>query len=372
MGSRIVCAPDTFKGTLTAQAAAEAMARGIMSAGSEIETDRCPIGDGGEGTMHALVAALQGEVVHTRVTGPRGGEIEAGFGWIPDRELAIVELAQAAGLTLLAPEDRDPTQTTTYGVGELIDAAMRRGAQRIIVGVGGSATVDGGCGLAQALGVRFIDHEGNTIDSRITGDDLARIARWEASDQRMPELLVACDVRNPLVGPEGAARVYAPQKGASPDQIESLEEGLERLAATTGIDPQQAGAGAAGGAAFGLCALLGARLHSGIEIVLDAVGFDSRCEGATLVLTGEGRFDRQTDFGKACAGVARAASRHGVPTIMITGCVERSDVESELFQRTISLAERFGLARALAEPAPLLEAVAAAIASELPPADRHA
>jgi glycerate kinase len=334
---KVICAPDSFKECLTAQAAAEAMARGVRAAlGSKAEVDVCPIADGGEGTVDAMIAATGGQAIRTPVMGPYCETVAAKWGVLgankSDRKTAVIEMAAAAGLELVSVTKRDPTLTTTFGVGQLIVAAMDLGATRIILGIGGSATTDGGCGAAQALGARFIDVNGAVIDEPIAGGMLGRIADVDLSllDKRLKpaggavELLVACDVRNPLTGPSGAAVIYGPQKGASPAQVQSLDAGLRHLADVfrqkLGVDIETVpGAGAAGGMGGGTMAMLGAKPGTGVELVLDAVGFASRVRGCALCLTGEGGLDAQSMSGKACLGVAIAAGKLGVPTVALVG-----------------------------------------------------
>ena len=325
---RVICAPDSFKESLSAEAAARAMAAGIEAVAPDVATDCCPIGDGGEGTASALIAAAHGEHYQTTVMGPFGEPVTAQWGLLEQGRLAVLEMAAAAGLALVPAKRRNPCLTTTFGVGQLIKAACASGAQRLIVCVGGSATNDGGCGMAQALGIRFFDAAGATIERPITGSMLMTIARidaqerWRGLDQ--VDVTVASDVSNPLTGPTGAARMFAPQKGASPDEVEQLDAGLRHLARLIGKDlgleiPSVPGAGAAGGLGAGLMAFASARISSGIELVLKAVEFSQRVANADLCLTGEGRLDNQSLLGKACMGVAHAAAMHGVPTVALVG-----------------------------------------------------
>ena len=323
MARRVLLAPDSFKGSLTAAEAAEAMARGVLASGLEIAPDRCPIADGGEGTLQALASGL-GAAVHTvRVTGPLGEPLNAPLCLRENGARAVVEMATAAGLTLVLPEQRSPMRTTSYGVGQLIAEALRAGARRILVGVGGTATNDGGAGLAQALGVRFYDDRG-LVTHPITGADLGRLVRVDTIrlDPRLRgvEVLAACDVLAPLLGPEGSSRVYAPQKGATPDQVDELERGLAHLVQIVRPDSALCDrGGAGGGAAFGLGLWCGAELRSGIDLILDAVRFDERVAGCDLVLTGEGRLDGQSLSGKAVVGVARRAAARGVGVVAVCG-----------------------------------------------------
>jgi glycerate kinase len=310
--------------------------------------------------MDALLAAFGGSTSPQAVIGPLGRPVTARFGVVADLAVGIVELAEACGLALVPAVKRDPTRTTTFGVGQLIAQAAARGCGDIIVCIGGSATVDGGAGLAQALGARFFDDRGRLIQDPITGSVLMQIGRFEPP-RGLPRIRVACDVTNPLLGPQGAAAVYGPQKGASPQQVLELDRGLAHLARIVGGDPDQPGAGAAGGAGFGLAAICGAKLERGIDLVLETIGFEGKCDGAALVLTGEGRLDSQSLFGKACLGVAAAAGRVGVPTIAIVGstgpgfeqCIDPS--RPDRLRACQSLADRYGNERAMNEAATLLE-----------------
>ncbi len=352
----ILCAPGSFKETLSAREVAEAMASGISSAGRG-PCDRCPVADGGEGSLDALAEPLRASIERTTVIGPLGEPVLARYGIAAGGEVGIVELAEASGHALVPPHPRDPTRTTSYGAGQLIAAAAAHGCTTVIVCLGGSATVDCGAGIAQALGCEFLDRFGRPIEAPLTGGRLAEVAAVRPPAPGLPRLRAACDVTNPLLGPRGAAAVYGPQKGATPAQVALLEEGLEHLARLSGADPDSPGAGAAGGAGFGLAAWCGAELTPGVDLVLDAVGFDRRCAEARLVLTGEGRLDDQSLDGKATAGVARAAARLGVPAVAVVGQVARGRRATEidaLFARVISLAERYGLERSLAAPAGLI------------------
>jgi len=327
---RIIIAPDSFKGSLTAAEVAESIARGIKRVLPEAETVTVPLADGGEGTVAALVSATGGRLVRKKVTGPLGDRVEAHFGLLGDGETAVIEMAAASGLPLVPPEKRNPMVTTTYGTGELIRAALEEGCRRIIIGIGGSATNDGGAGMAQALGVKLLDEQGQDIPYGAAG--LAKLDRIDTSslDRRLAgvEILVACDVDNPLTGPRGAARVYGPQKGADPQMVEELDEILERFAAILHRDVGVAvkdtpGAGAAGGLGAGLMAFLKGRLAPGVELVLAALKLEERLrEGADLVITGEGAINGQTVFGKAPIGVAKLAKRYHIPVVAIAGSIE--------------------------------------------------
>jgi glycerate kinase len=323
----VVVAPAAFKGALAASAAARALGAGLRLAASGVETRLVPVADGGEGTLDALVTAAGGRRRSFRVDDPLGRPVDADIGLLPGGT-AVVELAQASGYERLAPDERDPEAASSAGTGELIRAAMDVGARRIVVGVGGSATSDGGLGLARALGARILDDRGEELGGR--GADLLRVAAVDRSglDPRLAAVPVevACDVRSPFHGPDGAARVFGPQKGASPAAVDRLDAGLARLAGVlgreTGVDVAGLpGAGAAGGAAGMLAALVGARLRPGAEAVLEAVGLSERLDGAGLCVTGEGRLDEQTAAGKAPAAVAGACGRAGVPCVGVFGQV---------------------------------------------------
>jgi len=373
---RILCAPDSFKETISAPEAAAAMVEGVRAAGAE--ADPCPMADGGEGSLDVLIgaqpggpgAAAGGQIRRETVCGPRGDPVEARWALLRDGRTAIVEMAEASGLGLLDPADRDPAETTSFGTGELIRLAERAGARRVIVFLGGSATCDGGAGLAQALGVRFHDRAGRLITEPLTGGALAAIGRIDRSKSAGIEIIAACDVRNPLCGPDGAAAIYAPQKGATPAQVRDLDDGLATLAgraAGFGGDPEAPGMGAAGGTAYGLATLLGATLRSGVEVILDTVNFDARCAAADLVLTGEGRLDAQSASGKAVWGVAQVAARHNVPCIAIVGDTgpgaETCLAPAGPLECLVSLTALHGREVAISRPAELLTAVAHEIAA---------
>ncbi len=323
---KIVLAPNAFKGSMSAMQAALAMEQGVRAFCADAEICKVPVADGGDGLAQVLIDALNGEARIFRVRGPLDESVEAALCQVPDLGLAAVEMAVASGLALMAPEDRDPTRTTTYGTGELIRAALDLGARRIVIGIGGSATTDGGIGMAAALGVRFLDVAGEPVAP--VGGALGQIHRIDASglDPRLAEVRceAICDVDNPLLGPIGAAAVFGPQKGATPEQVASLDAGLahlaDRIATDLGRDVRDlAGAGAAGGLGAGLHAFLGAKLRRGVDVVLDLIGLDAQLAGADLVLTAEGQIDAQTAFGKAPAGVAERAKARGIPCVAIVG-----------------------------------------------------
>ncbi|MGQ9703681.1 MAG: glycerate kinase [Actinomycetota bacterium] len=334
---RVLVCPDKFKGSLTASQAAEAIARGFSEGWPEAECLLCPLADGGEGTLEVLVRATGGRLEEMEVTGPLGERRKAFLGICGDGRTAVVEMAAASGLELIPPERRNPLRTTTAGTGDLIRGALDLGHRRIIVGIGGSGTNDGGTGMASALGARFLDQEGNELPPG--GGELHRLERIDLSglDTRAleAEIIVASDVDNPLLGPEGASRLYGPQKGASPEDVELLERGLTRLAevasklpsnplrngkAVNGLEAASIpGAGAAGGLGFGLVAFLGADIRPGIEVVMEAVGFKDLLSRCRLVITGEGRLDAQTAHGKTVNGVARQARGRGIPVLALAG-----------------------------------------------------
>ncbi len=322
----ILCAPDSFKGSLPASLAARALAEGVRPVLPGEEILEVPLADGGEGTVDALLAALGGKKVSARVQGPLGKPVEAFFGFIRGGKTAVVEMAAASGLPLVPAGERNPLPASTYGTGELIRAALEAGAREILVGLGGSATCDGGAGMAQALGFRLLDGRGRELPPG--GAALVRLARIEPPPKDPPfpgiRFRALCDVDNPLLGRRGAARVFAPQKGASPEEVELLEKGLERLAARIrdqlGRDVAELpGAGAAGGLGAGLAGFLGADLQPGSSFVARAVELEKKIRAARLVLTGEGRLDGQTSMGKAPFQVIRLAREAGVPVFAFAG-----------------------------------------------------
>ncbi|MCM2249132.1 MAG: glycerate kinase [Geothrix sp.] len=323
---RIIVAPDSFKGSVSALGVAEAMERGIHAVFHDAEVLKVPIADGGEGTVEALVAATGGRLLHTEVRGPLGEPVRAHWGISGDGGTAFLEMASASGLPLVPKERRDPRITSTFGTGELMKAALDAGLRKLVIGIGGSATNDGGTGMARALGARFLDGSGRELPEG--GAALARLARIDLSalDPRLAEasVLVACDVDNPLCGPRGASAVYGPQKGATPEMVQELDAALGVFAdsakAATGRDVALLpGAGAAGGLGAGLLFFTPASLRPGVAIVLETTGFEALVQDADLVITGEGRTDFQTAMGKAPVGVAAVAKRHGVPVICIAG-----------------------------------------------------
>lgn len=342
---RILLAPQALKGSLTAAETARAMAEGVRTATQspahhppdgvwrpDVQLVELPIADGGEGTVEAMVAATGGTIIPVTVTGPLGEPVAAFFGILGEagsaERTAVIEMAVASGLPLVPPERRDPRITTTWGTGELIRYALDLGCRRLLIGIGGSATNDGGVGLAQALGAHLLDAQGQELPSG--GAALARLARivGETLDPRLRDTMVqvACDVDNPLCGPNGAAAIYGPQKGATPTMVRELDEALHHYATIVqrdlGVDVLDLpGAGAAGGLGAGLVAFLHAQLLPGSRMVLDALHFDTHLASADLVMTAEGHLDTQTLRGKSVEAVASAAKERGVPVIVVVGGV---------------------------------------------------
>jgi glycerate kinase len=327
---RIVVAPDKFKGSLSASHVASAIAQGLARVDPAIELDLCPLADGGEGTVDALVAATGGKITTVRVTGPLSRmKVDAPIGMLGDGFTAVIEMSAASGLYLLDPEHRDPTRTTTYGTGELLREAARMGARKIILGIGGSATVDGGIGCAQAWGATFTLQTGAIYREggrRLTGGDLVNLRSIVTPlplETHGIEFVVACDVGNPLLGPDGAAPIFGPQKGASPEQIDQLEHGLAKLVDKSGRPDlaDKPGAGAAGGLGFGMMAFFNASIVPGIQIITDAAKLRQRLEGAALCITGEGEFDHQSLAGKTTIGVARLCKELNIPCVVLAGSI---------------------------------------------------
>ncbi|WP_445613294.1 glycerate kinase [Geobacillus sp. YF-1] len=323
---KIVIAPDSFKESLSALEVAEAVERGFRAVFPEADYVKVPMADGGEGTVQSLVDATNGRLINVEVTGPLGDPVPAFFGLLGDGKTAVIEMAAASGLHLVPRHRRNPLLTTTRGTGELLRAALDAGATRLVIGIGGSATNDGGAGMVQALGGRLLDRDGRDIGPG--GGALADLYAIDLSglDPRLEHVCieVACDVENPLTGPNGASVIFGPQKGATPDMVAVLDRNLahyadvveRELGRRVGDIP---GAGAAGGLGAGLLAFLKARLRRGVDIVIEAVQLAERVKDADLVITGEGRIDGQTVFGKTPIGVAKTAKRFGVPVIGIAG-----------------------------------------------------
>jgi len=373
---RVLVAPDKFKGSLTATEVADAVARGLTAGRPDVEVDRLPVADGGDGTLAAALAAGF-EAVPVTATGPTGEPVETAYARLGD--VAVVEMADVSGLARLPGGRRQPLTATSRGTGELVAAALAAGARRVVLGIGGSATTDGGAGLLQALGADLLDADGAPVGPG--GAALERLARVDvggvAAALRGAEVVVACDVDNPLTGPTGAAAVYGPQKGAGPDDVVLLDRCLARLADAvadaTGRDLRdEPGAGAAGGVGFAALAVLGAQLRPGIDLLLDLLGFDRLVAGADLVVVGEGSLDGQSLRGKAPVGVARRARAAGVGSVVAV-CGRRDLDDAALQQAGIDAAHALtdlepDPDRCMAEAGPLLEQLARRIAAErLPP-----
>lgn len=366
---RIVLAPDSFKESIAAVDVCEVLADVFTAHGHEAVA--VPIADGGEGTVDAVLAAINGERVALTVEGPLGEPVEAAYALIDGGSTAVVEMAAASGLQLVPPNQRDPMRASTFGTGQLIRDAIERGARRVIVGLGGSATTDGGAGCAQALGVSLLDEQGRELERG--GEGLLQLARIDCSRHLsglgLVDLIVACDVTNPLVGPTGSAHTYGPQKGATAEQVETLDRALTRFAAIverdTGIVVAKLpGAGAAGGLAAGLVALCGGRIESGFRTIADAAGLASKIAGADCVVTGEGKYDEQTAQGKAVSGVCELARKYGKPVRLVAGIVVNAP--EGVFASVHELRKLAGDANEAQEnPRPYLRQAAEAIARQL-------
>ncbi|CAI1757800.1 Glycerate kinase [Serratia quinivorans] len=370
---KVVIAPDSFKESLSAMAVAEAIERGFRQIYPQVQYVKLPMADGGEGTVDSMVAATGGEIVRVEVTGPLGQPVSAFYGLLGEGETAVIEMAAASGLHLAPKGQRDPRITTSYGTGELILAALERGVKAIILGIGGSATNDGGAGMMQALGARLLDDQQQPLPPG--GAALARLAQIDLSavDPRLQQVSVtaACDVDNPLCGPHGASAVFGPQKGATPEMVTQLDAALSHfgslLQQATGREVLNApGAGAAGGMGAALLGMLNARLRPGIEIVIETLRLEEALRDADLVITGEGRLDSQSIHGKTPIGVARVAKRHGLPVIGIAGSLSKDyqvvhqhgiDAAFSVLDRVVTLEE------ALTDAADNLEVTARNVAA---------
>ena len=323
---RIIVAPDSYKGSVSALGVANAIEKGILTVFPEAEVCKIPMADGGEGTVEAMVTATGGRIIVQQVMGPLGDTVEAFWGIMGDGETAVIEMAAASGLTLVPLKLRDPRIMTTYGTGQLITAALDAGMRNIIIGIGGSATNDGGVGMCKALGIKFLDTKGEELSNG--GSSLAFLQHIDLTglDSRLnaTKITVACDVDNPLCGPRGATAVYGPQKGATAEMVSQLDAALAKYATiaqqTTGKNVMDyPGAGAAGGLGAGLLLFTNAQLRSGVDIVLEIMDFSNLAANAQLVITGEGRTDFQTAYGKAPVGVAKLAKQHNVPVVCLSG-----------------------------------------------------
>lgn len=324
---KIIIAPDSYKGSLSSVRVAEIIAAVALRHYPQAEILQFPISDGGEGWVDALLIAMGGEKLRVKVHDPLGREMDAFYGMLKE-DTAVIEVAAASGLPLLSESERDPLRASSFGTGELIRHAIEANAHEILLGLGGSATTDGGAGAASALGIRYLDQDGNTIQN---GLELSRLVRVDDTHRMQGfescHFTIACDVTNPLYGPDGAASVYAPQKGASPAQVQLLDSGLKTLARVirkqTGMDLQTIpGTGAAGGLAVPFLVYGNSTLRRGVDVVLDAVRFDEQLEGCDLVISGEGSTDRQSSMGKAVSGIARRCKTRKVPMLILSGSLE--------------------------------------------------
>lgn len=322
----IIIAPQTFKGSISALNVAKAMESGVLKVIPNANITLVPVADGGDGTLETLVETSNGDIRTIEVTGPMGDRIEAQWGAMGDGKTAVIEMARTSGLALVPEQNMNPLISTTFGLGETIKHALNSGFRKFIIGIGGSATNDAGAGMAQALGIHFLDANGKELS--FGGAALSKLDQIDLKslDARalQSEFLVACDVSNPLTGPEGASAIYGPQKGASPEMVDQLDSALRNfgniISRDIDIDVDKIpGSGAAGGLGAGLTALLGAKLRKGVDIVLDSVNLDSHLKDADLVITGEGQMDYQTVYAKAPIGVAERSSLYGVPVIAISG-----------------------------------------------------
>ena len=353
---KILIAPDKFKGSLSAREVAENIAAGLHDVLPDAVIEKLPVADGGEGTVDAIHASSEGEWVTCAAHDALGRPIEARYGWLRERATAVMEMSEAAGLWRIAPAERDLLRATTYGVGEMMQDAAQRGAQEILIGLGGSATNDGGLGMARALGFHFLASEeelenptGLVKLTRVVSNDATRnltaLSRQVGVARgAFPNVIAAVDVRNPLLGSRGATRTFGPQKGATPEQLDVLERGLARLADVVARDlggdfRDSSGAGAAGGLGFGLMSFCGASVRPGFEVVADFVGLRAAIERADVVITGEGRLDEQTLEGKVPAGVARLARESGRRVFAIVGASSESAAVRNLFDGLYVLAK---------------------------------
>lgn len=325
---RIVIAPDSFKGSLSAKEVADNIEIGIRKVYSDIDILKVPMADGGEGTVESLVDATGGEIIRLEVTGPLGEKVESFYGIMGDKKTAVIEMAAASGLPLVPNDKRNPMITTTYGTGELIKSALDRGCRDFIIGIGGSATNDGGSGMLEALGVKFLDKNGKKLPWG--GGALINLDKIDMSslDERLKSsrFVVACDVDNPLCGTNGASYIYGPQKGATVEMVQKLDRVLNHygnmIKKYLGKDVMDIkGAGAAGGLGAGFMAFLNAQLKPGVDIVIEKTRLKEIVKDADLVITGEGKMDSQTIYGKTPFGVAKVAKGFGIPVIAIAGCI---------------------------------------------------
>ncbi len=326
---KVTVAIDSFKGSLSTFQAGNAVLEGIREVYKNAEVNVCPLADGGEGTVTAIVSALNGETCKIEVCGPLGESVNSEYGYIPSKKLAVIEMSSASGLTLVPIDKRNPLNTTTYGVGELILHAIKKGCRNFLIGIGGSATNDGGLGMLSALGFEFLDENGNAVSRFGRGlKDLCKITTKNA----LPELKdcnfsIACDVNNPLCGENGCSRVFAPQKGATEEIVVTMDKWLNRYAGLTksvfkNANENHPGAGAAGGLGFAFMAYLGAKLNSGVDLVIQTTELENKIKNSDIIVTGEGRLDEQTSMGKAPIGVAKTAKKYGKPVIAFSGAIK--------------------------------------------------
>lgn len=362
---RVIIASDSFKGTNSSLGVASTIEKGLKKVFPDADCLLVSVADGGEGTVESVLAACNGEEKKIQVTGPLGDTVEAFYGYVPSEKTAVIEMAAASGLPMIPKDQRDPRITTTFGTGQLIKAALDDGCKKIVIGIGGSGTNDGGVGMAQALGYSFKDASGNELP--YGGAALTNLASIDASnrDKRLDDIsiLIACDVKNPLLGEKGASFIYGPQKGATPEVVKELDSALANLAkvedAVSGEKlAETPGAGAAGGLGFGLLAFCNAKMASGINTVLDTIGFDALIKGADLVITGEGRLDGQSVYGKVPVGISERAKAQGIPVLAMVGDLGDNacavyDYGIDSLMSTVNRA--MPLETALAESVPLLE-----------------
>ena len=342
---KIILAPDSFKGNLTSLEVAIAFEKGIKRVLPRANCIKIPMADGGEGTVQSLIDGIGGEIIRKRVIGPIGQKVFARYGLLSNGT-AVIEMAEASGLPLVTTRQKNPTKTTTFGTGELIIDAINKGAKKIIIGIGGSATNDGGVGMAQALGVRFLDSKDKEIKQHGSGGMLKKIVKIDTREANKVlkniKIIVACDVDSPLCGRLGASYIFGPQKGATPAMVRVLDDNLKHLAKIIKQSLKKdisklKGAGAAGGLGAGLVAFAKAKMKSGVDIVIDATNLERHMKNTNLVITGEGRVDSQTAYGKTPSGVAKSARKHGIPTLVIGGGI--TDDAKDIFSHGIDALE---------------------------------
>tara|TARA_Y100000741_G_scaffold56506_1_gene39174 strand:- start:1048 stop:2199 length:1152 start_codon:yes stop_codon:yes gene_type:complete len=342
---KIILAPDSFKGNLTSLEVAIAFEKGIKRVLPRANCIKIPMADGGEGTVQSLIDGIGGEIIRKRVIGPIGQKVFARYGLLSNGT-AVIEMAEASGLPLVTTRQKNPTKTTTFGTGELIIDAINKGAKKIIIGIGGSATNDGGVGMAQALGVRFLDSKDKEIKQHGSGGMLKKIVKIDTRETNKVlkniNIIVACDVDSPLCGRLGASYIFGPQKGATPAMVRVLDDNLKHLAKIIKQSLKKdisklKGAGAAGGLGAGLVAFAKAKMKSGVDIVIDATNLERHMKNTNLVITGEGRVDSQTAYGKTPSGVAKSARKHGIPTLVIGGGI--TDDAKDIFSHGIDALE---------------------------------